>query len=163
MHDGLGAKESLISRRTAKEDHLGPYQEELFCQKRLAAMDLFGCRAPVLGRPALGDIADMVVIIGKAVASQKVLEELAGPAYKGKSLDILVLAWSLADDHQRSLPAAPVYNNIRSTRSEAAVIAGLASGFKRFPFLIKFVCHINLLLEHDHGNTVVLKSPVPVA
>ena len=69
MHDGLGAKKALISRRTAKKDHLGSYQKELLGEQRLAAVDLFRCRTPVLGRPALGDIADMVVVIGKTVAA----------------------------------------------------------------------------------------------
>ena len=36
MHYGLCAEESLISRRTAEKDHLGPYEHELLSEKRLA-------------------------------------------------------------------------------------------------------------------------------
>ena len=59
MHYGLRAEESLISGRAAEKDHLGPYEHELLSQKGLAAVDLFRCGSPVLGRPAFRDIADI--------------------------------------------------------------------------------------------------------
>ena len=77
MHDGLCTEESLVSSRAAQKDHLRPYQHKLLGKKRLAGMYLFRSRTPVLGRTALGDIADMVVVARKAVASQEILQELA--------------------------------------------------------------------------------------
>jgi hypothetical protein len=86
----------------------------------------------------------MVVVIGKSIAAQKVLKELAGSSYKRQTLDILVLAGCFADNHERSLSASPVYNDIGSAVSQAAVPAVLAFAFKRFPLHLKIVCHINL-------------------
>ena len=112
VHNGFGAEEPLISRGTAKKDNLGLYELELLSEQRLAGMDLLGCGTPVLRRTALCDIADMVVVISKTIASQKVLEELAGSSDKRKALDVLALTGRLADYHQRGFPAASVDDDI---------------------------------------------------
>ena len=87
MHYGLCAEESLISGRTAEKDNLGSYEHKLLSQKGLAAVDLLGCGAPVLGRPAFRDIADMVIVIGKAVASKKVLKGSKSSSKREKTLE----------------------------------------------------------------------------
>ena len=57
----------LIRRRSAKEYHLWAHQPELFGEQRLTRMDLGRSRAPVLGRTAFSDIADVIVLFGKTV------------------------------------------------------------------------------------------------
>ena len=112
-----------------------------------------------------GELRSDDIRLGANVPNEinEILKELARSAYKWKALDILVLARSLANDHQRGFSAASVNDHVGASVPKAAVVACLASGLERLPLLIKIVCHINLLFEHDHGNTVVLKSPVPVA
>ena len=66
-HHRLFAEKRLIRRRSAKEYHLWAHQPELFGEQRLARMDLGWSRAPVLGRTAFRDIADVIVLFGKTV------------------------------------------------------------------------------------------------
>ena len=76
-HYRLLAEKGLIRRRAAKEYHLGTHQSELLGEQWLACMDLRRCRAPVLGRTAFRDIADMIVLFGKTIGIYEILEELA--------------------------------------------------------------------------------------
>ena len=59
----------------------------------------------------------MIVVARKAVASQEVLQKLAGSADKWQALDILVLARSFTYYHQRCFAAAPVDYNIGASCS----------------------------------------------
>jgi hypothetical protein len=105
-------------------------------------MYLLRGRTPVLGRTAFGDVADVVVVLGKAVAVDEILKELAGPADKRTSLNVLLLARSFADDHERSLTAASVDYDVGAAGSQTAVIAGAALCLEFFPLCIKSICHL---------------------
>ena len=140
-HDGLLAEKRLVRGRTAKQDHLGLYQSELFCQEGLAGMDLLRRGTPVLRRTALGDVADVVILFRKAVAVDEVLKELAGSSDERQALKVLLLARSLADYHERRMTSAPVDNNVSAAGPESAVAAGTAFSLKLFPFCVKSVCH----------------------
>ena len=61
-HNGLIAVECFVCRRSKKHNDLGLNKSKLLSKELLAGCDLGRLRAPVLGRTALNDIADMVIL-----------------------------------------------------------------------------------------------------
>ena len=61
-HYGFIAVECFVCRRAQKHNDLGLNKGKLLCQELLAGSDFRRLGAPVLGRAALNDIADMVIL-----------------------------------------------------------------------------------------------------
>src|SRR5215210_1831584 len=108
----LGDPEVLIYDRLCggaaeAEDDIRPDGLYLALKVRVAGPDLRGLRLAVLeaaalldGGAALHDVRQVDLLPGQVHGGQDVVEELACPPDEGKSRGILVLAGSLADEHQ---------------------------------------------------------------
>src|SRR5215210_970034 len=109
----LGDPEVLVDDRlrggTAEaEDDLRLDGLDLALQVGVAGPYLCGLRLAVLepaalldGGAALHDVRQVDLLPGQVHGRQDIVEELAGPPDERQSRGVLVLAWPLADEHQR--------------------------------------------------------------
>ena len=115
----------------------GLYELELLAQELLAGLYLGRFGTSVLGRTALADIADVVVLVGKTEGSEKILKELARSSDERQALLVLRRARSFAYYHEGRLAAAAVDNDVRSVVAKVAFPARSASFLEFGPILVK--------------------------
>ena len=87
----------VIAERT---DHLRPDELDLPPKIRLAGRDLVRPRVAVVGRPALEHVGDEHLLAREPDGAEQLLEELAGLAHERPALLVLVVAGSLAHEHE---------------------------------------------------------------
>jgi hypothetical protein len=78
----------------------GPDRLDLFKEKRVTAPNFIGLRISILRGTALDDICDIDRLPLKMDGLEDVGQELAGPSYKGPSLNILFISRAFTDDHE---------------------------------------------------------------
>src|SRR5262245_23550390 len=85
---------------------------DLLKQKRFARLDFVRLRIAVARRPALDDVRDVHVVALQANRLDDSRQQLTGPADERNALDVLVRAWSLADEHQVGVGIANAEHNL---------------------------------------------------
>ena len=116
--------------------NLGPEQGELVAQPADAGLLLLGEGVPVLRGPALDDIGDVDVALPVQVhRRQELIQVLAGPAHKGLSLQVLVLARALSHEHHLGLGVAHPEHHVVAGLAKAAGTAVFAGGLQFVPVL----------------------------
>src|SRR6476660_8078316 len=106
-HDALADAENALGRGAAEQhQHLRLEQLDLPGEERRASLDLFWRRRAVAGRTPIDRVGDVEMRLVEPDRRQHTVEHLPGAADEGLALQILVAAWSLADQHEVGLLAA---------------------------------------------------------
>src|SRR5207245_7912562 len=87
---------------------------ELPLEERLAGEQLVGLGVAVVRRAALDGVADVDVLAPQAHRLDHLRQQLAGLAHERVTLQVLVLARRLADEHQARLGAADAEPDVGS-------------------------------------------------
>src|SRR5215211_643282 len=122
IYDGLGGGTAEA------EDDLRLYRLYLALQVGVAGLDLTRPRLAVLEppslldrRPALDYVGQIDVLTGEINRSQDVVEELARPPDEGQPGGVLVLARSLADEHQRRVRLSGTEDRVGAAEGQVAL------------------------------------------
>ena len=91
---------SLVEKLPSVQMTRGLDELDLPPQIGLAGLDLLRARVAVVGRPALEHVGDVDLLAGEADGRQQLLKQLAGLAYEGLALLVLVVAGRFADEHE---------------------------------------------------------------
>ena len=115
LDDGFGGDP------TQTDDDLGLHQCCLPPQIADAGVLFYIQRVPVLRRAALHHVGDVDLGAVQMDDLQHIVQQLPGPAYKGNTLLVLVLAGAFADEHDlRRLAAVPKHHMGPGVRQRAA-------------------------------------------
>src|SRR5215212_5622229 len=122
VYDGLGGGTAEA------EDDLRLYRLYLALQVGVAGPDLSRPRLAVLEpsslldrRPALDDVRQIDVLTGEINRRQDVVEELARPPDERQPGGVLVLARSLADEHQRRVRISGTEDRVGTAEGQIAL------------------------------------------
>ena len=126
LGDAVVRVEQELGREVAQgDDDLWVDEVELLLEEGPARRDLVRQRVPVARRPAFDDVRDVATIAREPdLLEHQLVEQLAGLAYEGLALEVLLLARTLSNEHEIGLRIADAEHHLGAPLRERAADAG---------------------------------------